>query len=120
MSTNSEAIFVAETKSKMSKEKTLEDNIRIAFNEVKNHWLISQYNDERKEFDAAMLAVSSFYGIDSPEFARIKQEMVYVRALFHTPSNVPIDWNRLLDEADKDFKPIGVTKIWKEVRNDPN
>ena len=120
MSTNSDAIFVAEAKIKMSKEKTLEDNIRTAFQEVKDHWLISQYNDERKEFDAAMLAVSSFYGIDSPEFERIKQEMIFVRAMFHTPSNVPIDWNQILDNSPKDFKPIGVTKIWKEVRNDPN
>ena len=118
MSTNSDAIFVAEAKLKMSKEKSLKDNIRIAFNEVKDHWLISQYNDEKKEFDAAILSVSSFYGIDSPEFERIKHEMVFINATQFTPSNVPIDWVILLSQMPKEIKPIGLMKIWEEIKND--
>lgn len=116
MSTNSDAIFVTEAKLKMSKDKSLEENMRISMEEANGHWLISQYNDERKEFDAAILAVASFYGQDSPEFERIKAEMAFVRALFHTPSNVPVDWNQLLSEQPKEIKPIGIVKIWKEVR----
>ena len=116
MSTNSDAIFVTEAKLKMSKDKSLEENMRISMKEANGHWLISQYNDERKEFDAAILAVASFYGMDSPEMVRIKAEMEFVRAMFFTPSNVPVDWNQLLDHQPKDVKPIGIVKIWKEIR----
>lgn len=115
MSSNSELIFIAEAKAKMSKEKSLEENMKISMEEANGHWLISQYMDERKEFDAAVLAVSSFYGLDSPEFERIKAEMAFIRALFHTPSNVPVDWNQLLDQQPKEVKPIGIVKIWKEI-----
>ncbi len=116
MSTNSELIFLAEVKGKMSKEKTLEENIRISMEEANGHWLISQYNDERLQFQAAMLAVSSFYGIDSPEFERISIEMKMVNALFFTPSNVPIDYYQLLESLPKDHQKIGIIEIWKDVR----
>lgn len=101
MSTNSEAFFVANAKSKMSKEKTLEDNIRTAFQEVKDHWSLTRYHIPKQEFDIAMLVVSSFYGIGSLEIAKIKQELAYVMGVCHTP-----------------FEPIGIIKIWKEIRNE--
>ena len=116
MSNNSELIFLAEVKGKMSKEKTLEENIRISMEEANGHWLISQYNDEKKQFDAAILAVSSFYGIDSPEFERIRTEMKIINALFFTPTNVPVDYNQLLDELPKDHQKIDIIKIWKDIR----
>ena len=50
MTDNCELIFLAEAKMKMDKSKSLEENIKIAFQEVTNHWLMSQYNDEKKEF----------------------------------------------------------------------
>ena len=100
----------------MSKEKSLEENIRISMEEANGHWLISQYNNERLQFQAAMLAVSSFYGIDSPEFERIRSEMKIVNAFFFTPSNVPVDYNQLLDELPRDLEKIGIIEIWKDVR----
>ncbi len=114
--TNSDLIFMAEVKPKLSKDKTVEENFKIAFSEANGHWLISQYNDEQKEFEAAVLTVSSFYGIGSPEFERIKQEMKYINALFRTPGNVPIDWNQLFGD-DKNFKPLLLVKMWKEIRD---
>ena len=76
----------------------------------------SQYNDERREFQTAILAVSSFYGIDSAEFERIKPEMVFINATMLTPSNVPVDWKTILGTMPKDMKPIGIMKLWKEIR----
>lgn len=111
-----DAIFIHEVKPDLSKEKTLEENLEIAMKKANGHWLIGQYGDEQKELMAAVLVVSDFYGIDSPEFARIQQEMKFVNALFRTPSNVPVDWNQLLDTMDKDLKPIGIPKIWKKIK----
>lgn len=118
MSSNSELIFLAEVKTKFSKEKTLEENCRIAMKEAKDHWLISQYNDEQKSFMSAILAVSNFYGIKSPEFEQIKAEMVFINATQFTPCNVPIDWAELLSQMPKDIKPIGLMKIWKEIKDE--
>jgi len=100
---------------KFSKENSLEENFKIAFEEAKDHWLITQFNDERKKFEVAVLSVSTFYGIESPEFERIKNEMKLVNALHFTPSNVKIDLVGMMEELPKNFKPIGLVKLWKEV-----
>lgn len=113
--TNSQAIAVAEIKPKLSKSNTLEGNITIAMENTHDHWLLGQAVNDRMEFETAMLIVSDFYGIDSPEFERIKIEMVMVNALFFTPSNVPIDFNQLLEQLPKDHEKIGIMELWKKV-----
>ena len=118
MSTNSELIFLAEVKTKFSTENSLKENCQIAMKLAKDHWLISQYNNEQNSFMSAVLAISSFYGIKSPEFEQIKAEMVFINATQFTPSNVPIDWQELLSQMPKDIKPIGLMKIWKEIKNE--
>ena len=106
---------MAEIKPKLSKTKTLQENLTIAMQEAHDHWLLGQMANERLEFEVAVLAVSNFYGIDSPEFERIKQEVQIINAVHFTPSNVPIDWNQLLDNLDKDHEKIGIADIWQKV-----
>lgn len=112
---NSQVIFVSEVKDKFDKSKTLEENMELAMKEAKSHWLISQYMDDKKTFDAAIISVSSFYGVESEEFQRITDEMKMVNALFFTPTNVPIDYQRLLDELPKDHKKIGIIDMWRKL-----
>ena len=69
----------------------------------------------KEAFGAAVIAVSSIYGLESEEFARIKQEMKVVNAFHFTPSNVPVDMSALMEELDTKYKPLGFVVIWKEL-----
>jgi len=110
---NTSVIISTEIESKLDKTKTIEENFRTAVTAVKSHWLAP---NEKEAFDAVVMAVSSLYGIDSPEFERIKEEMKIVNAFYMTPSNVPVDLGMVLaNAADTNYKPIGFIKIWKQV-----
>jgi len=112
MSTNTEKIMIQEIEGKLDKTKSIEENFKIAAVAAKEHWLAP---NEKEAFNTAVIAVSSIYGLESEEFARIKQEMKMVNAFHFTPTNVPVDMGALMEDLDPKYKPIGFVKIWKEL-----
>ena len=118
MSQLSNTVIIAqqEISGHLDKTKSIEENFRKAAKEAQNHWLAP---NEKEAFDIAILAVSTCYGTDSPEFERITQEMKLVNALFFTPTNVPVDMTQILAEAvENPSKPIGIVQIWKQVKDE--
>ena len=118
MSQLSNTVIIAqqEISGHLDKTKSIEENFRQAAKEAQNHWLAP---NEKESFDIAVLAVSTCYGANSSEFERITQEMKLVNALFFTPSNVPVDIVRVLEDAKENkVEPIGFVKIWKKIKNE--
>ena len=112
-----ELIAMTEIENALSRDETFEENIRIAFITAQNHWLLGVSHMEKEQFQASTAALLQFYGTDSDEGKRLIQECKFINATRFTPSNVPVDYNTLIEAMDENIKPIGLIKIWKETKS---
>jgi hypothetical protein len=91
---------------------SLEDNLRSAFKAAQNHWTVM---DEDTQMMGAVLAV---HQASSPEDQkRLKAEIDFFKALNAATSGIPVDMPSVLDRT-KDVEPVGINKIWREVKKD--
>lgn len=117
MANLSNCILVAITETQMCIEKMddepLEARLKKAMQEMQHHWLVT---NQEEQFQAAVGAV--LITATEEEKERINAELRTLKALSAAMSGVPVDMGRAVD-ALEGIKPVGLTKIWKEVLANP-
>lgn len=93
---------------------SLEDRIRTAMKATHRHWMVT---DEDAQFRAAVAAAILTGSDDEQE--RLKQEVDSLKSLNALISGVPVDLDRMVEQA-KASQPVGLLKLWDEVRSGPS
>lgn len=104
-------IIHAEASTAIASAETLEEKFRAAFKKAGDYWM-STNPDIR--FKGGIGAVLISIGSDHPEHERICIELEQLKILNAMLSGVPVNFDAI-PEPPEGHKPIGITKIWKEV-----
>lgn len=110
-------LMASEFKDELSKLEKAEDMLAVAFKRSRNHWMIT---DEQDQFKGAIGAVLSTLK-SGPEYDRIVEAMQALgrasAVLNALQTGIPIDWTsleKLQEEAPKNYIPLN--KMWNETR----
>lgn len=101
---NAVMIMAVEISASLKKENSLEENVKIACKLAKNHWLVTDENDQ---FRGMVGALGTFYHDDIVIIDRIKDEMEVIQTMASPNPNI---FALLGDRSE----PIGLLKFWKE------
>lgn len=94
---------------------TLEDRARTAMQAARHGTGLTMLSEDER-FSIAVAALASTYPEESKERGRIQQEVAMLQGLNAAMAGVPVDFGRLTDQAEeRQFEPIGLVKIWREV-----
>ena len=113
---NTILIALAEAKSELSLENDLLQNIKDSMSACKNHWLVT---DDDDQFRASVGAVMAFYGEGSDEYKRLKQEMKTLTQFSAMMTAQQAGLNVGFDGIDVMENPIGLLKLWKALEATP-
>ena len=100
-------IAVTEAKRAAEKETTLEGRLKVAMNATKDHWMVT---DAEEQFRAAIGAVLLLS--EGEDKDRIMLEMKQLRILGAMANGVPVDFEQIKPLEN----PIGLTKLWKNIK----
>lgn len=100
-------IAITEAESAAKKEKTLIGRLKAAMRATKDHWMLT---DEDGRFRAAVGAAMLLS--DEETQGRIKRELTVLKTLSAAMNGVPVDFSAMSDIEE----PIGLIKIWNEVK----
>lgn len=106
--TTETAIMIAATEAKEEAIgcKTLTEQLRAAMNCTKDHWILT---NEEDQFKAAIAAVMLLCPDDDK--IRIETEIKQLNMLSAAMSGVPVDFGQMDEIKD----PIGLLGMWKDV-----
>lgn len=113
MRTTATAMIEAELRDDLAKITDLEEALRFAFKKVQRHWMFTDQNDQ---FAAAVGAVGLRFGLDSPEFERLrkaseaqKRAAAIMNAL---QAGIPMDLESLASQAESEGPVIPLNRLW--------
>lgn len=92
------------------------ENIKLAMNVAKNHWLVT---DQNIQFRGAIAGTMLFYGAESEEFKRLEWETQQLK-IFGNIIEASQKGFSIAPEAieiDNKFTPIGLLKFWREIKD---
>ena len=115
---NSNLIACMEIESVLKKDKTFEDNLLAVMKEAKHHWL---GGDEASKFNNSLYAIGKFYGIESPEYARLEKASKQLRAVQSIQSGIMPDLAMLEASlpSDEEVPPIALKSFWDKCDAPP-
>jgi len=100
-------IAIAEIKESLSEDMNIKEKLEKAMALAVDHWLVTQ------EIDRFNVAIGAVLLVASPEEREIiLREIQLLNAI---SSNLPIDWNELLEE--KPLKLYGLLTLWKSIKH---
>lgn len=106
-------IIASELKEDLAKITDLEEALKFAFRKVQNHWM---FTDQHDQFAAAVASVGLRFGIDSPEFERLrkaseaqKRATAVMNAL---QAGIPMDLETLAAQAESEGPVIPLNRLW--------
>jgi len=100
-------IAIAEIKESLSEDMNIKEKLEKAMALAVDHWLVTQ------EIDRFNVAIGAVLLVASPEEREIiLREIQLLNAI---SSNLPIDWNELLEE--KPLKLYGLLPLWKSIKH---
>lgn len=100
------SIGITEAKAAAENEPSLDGMLRAAMQAMKNHWMITDENEQLKAAVAAVMLLS-----DEETKDKITREWKAAAAFSALLSGLPID----MSCVDMPENPIGIMKIWREV-----
>ncbi len=104
-------IGITEIKQSMDNAASIEDRFKSAIKQAKNHWLVTNEDDQLKMAIGAVLVTAT-----EDEKERINKELDTIRTMNAAIGGVPID----LESLDMNYEPIGILKLWGEIKEQGN
>jgi len=106
-------IGIAELRTMVKAEQSLEERLKVTMKAALKHWLVT---DEEKQFKMAIGAV--MVEANEEEQERINIDLKFLRALSSAASGIPVDFSRLIVELGEESatKAVGLRKLWDEVK----
>ncbi len=106
-------VGVAELRTKVDPNQSLEERLKVAMRGALNHWLVI---DEEGQFKMAVGAV--MVEASDEERERISIDLKFLGAMSAASTGIPVDFGRLIEELGEDSadKAVGLRKLWDEVK----
>jgi len=105
------SIIEAEARAEIAIAETVEEKLKAAFKVAKDHWMFTDTNiQQRAGIGAVMFGLKK----GSVDYLRIEKELSIHNALTTASSEIQVDLGAMLENIDKDLKPIGIAKLWFE------
>jgi len=100
-------IAIAEIKESLSEDMDIKEKLEKAMTLAVDHWLVT------REIDRFYSAIGAVLLVASQE----EREIIFreIRLLNAISSNLPIDWNELLEENP--IKLYGLLPLWKSIKH---
>ena len=90
------------------------EKLKFAMRLVKNHWLVT---DPDTQFRGAIGGTMIYYGKESEEFKRMEWELQQLRRLEITIKAAQEGLSTTFNDIpDNQFTPIGLLKLWREIK----
>jgi hypothetical protein len=116
MNDNLLAIALSDAKVDVDEEGgDLTNRLKIAMKATMHHWLIT---DEGLRFKAAVGAVMQSFGEGSTEWEQIKKELQMINQLNAMMVASKAGLIVSMPEPQEDFKPIGLLKLWEDIKKE--
>jgi len=96
-----------------AQHKNVQDKLRAAMEALKSHWVLTT---DTERIMAATASVMAYYGPGSDEYKHLKREIDLHVALSTAASGVPVDFGTLVSDDDEPMRPVGIIRIWAEVK----